>query len=125
MRRTIQTPLLYFSEAHNVPAADRFGVRLITQFIYIPKYQFFVPYLAVVNEKKSRTPYHIPDGYFTLPDNPYLRYTLKLRPFRRELPELISRQYFFAEALEVEGVHDRRAIESGEVIRGLLKKISG
>ena len=125
MRRTIQTPLLYFSEAADVPAADRFGVRLIMQFIYIPKYQFFVPYIAVVSDHGSRIPYNIPDGYFTLPDNPYLRYMLKMRPFRRELPELISRQYFFAEALEVEGVHNRRAIESGEVMRGLLKKISG
>ena len=125
MRRTIQTPLLYFSEAADVPAADRFGVRLKTNFIYIEKYRFFVPYIAVVSDRGSRMPYHIQDGYFTLPDTPYLRYRLKMRPFRRELPELISRQYFFAEALEVDGVYSRRAIESGEVIRGLLKKIEG
>jgi len=124
IRRSVQVPILYFSDGWNREYHDRFGTRLFIRSFWLESEDLMVPYSATMDEhNRILVPYNIPKGYFILPEDPFLRYKLKLRRFFIQLPLYINRQYFYAEALQVRGVPYRLSIESGEIIRNLLEEI--
>jgi len=125
-QRSIQVPILFFTESRDTEYHDRFGVRLFIRSFWLEAEDLLIPYIATMDEYgRVIRPYRIPDDYFPLPEDPYRRYKLKLRRLMIQLPQNVNRQYFYAEALKVNGVPYRRSIETGEVIRSLLEQIEG
>ena len=112
---TLQMPITFYKEED--------GSKVLSiKHVYIPEVNMAVPYLAY-QTKRGYLPLEISENIFNIPIDWKFKKKMKMRWFRRFLPNFIGYQYFIAEMIKVEGYDSVQAIESGEVIRNLRDAI--
>ena len=116
-RETMQMPVTFFAEEIEDETKP-----IVIRHVFIKELNLTVPYLAY-HTKKGDMPLDIPDHIFNVPLEWKFRKDLKMRWFRRYLPEFIGFQYYVAEMIHLEGCDSVPAIESGQVIRNLRAAI--
>ena len=115
-QETMQLPVTFFE------AAEDETKPIVIRHVFIKELNLTVPYLAY-RTKKGDMPLDIPEHIFNVPLEWKFRKDLKMRWFRRYLPEFIGFQYYVAEMIHLEGCDSVPAIESGQVIRNLRAAI--
>ena len=119
--QTILLPISFFTEKE-VVCRDNEGRELFVDTMYVPALNIGVPYISAADDVTGKQIVFImPDLQRIVPGLNGRRRRLKMRGFRQCLPEAISKQYYTAEMLGIFGVTNYKMMESGVIIRELLR----
>lgn len=123
---TIQMPISYYTEK-DARYFDSLGRELFVDTMYVLRLDMGLPFISVFDETLDRRVcFELPDFCDYAPElgSNNRRRWLKMYKFRRIFPESVLKQYFAAEKLGVFGATNLKMIESGAVVRELMRKLT-